>query len=151
MARDPIAGESPEEAAPVRVNRYFSSDHDHFQVLYHEVEAMIYVAKRGQKRVIGLYDDYVLFMHWLRSASPIDAITTAFDLRSPTLNTHLHKTGKAIHKVLVDRHTKSQWESPRRAPVKYPEPGLIIDATVRKRGRPPGSFEEAKRFFSGEH
>jgi hypothetical protein len=144
MTRDPIAGGSPEDAAPVRVGRYLSSGHHHFQVLYHEVEAMIYAAKRGRKRVIGLQDDFVLFMHWLGSASPIDSIANEFDLRSPTLNTHLHNTGKAIHKVLVDRYTKSQWESPRRAPVKYPECGLIIDATVQKRGRPPGSFKEVK-------
>jgi hypothetical protein len=56
-----------------------------------------------------------------------------------------------IHKVLVDRYIKLQWESPLCALVKYPECGLIVDATVQRRGRPAGSFEEVKRFFSGKH
>jgi hypothetical protein len=83
--------------------------------------------------------------------SPINSIASAFDLRSPTFYTHLHKTGKAIHMVLVDQHIDSRWESHLRAPVKYPECELIVDATARKRGRPASSFEEAKRFFSGKH
>jgi hypothetical protein len=123
----------------------------HFQVLYHEVEAVVYVGKRGRKRVIGLRDSFFLFLHRLRLAGPIDSIASAIGLRSPTLYTHLHKAGKAIHKIPVDRSIKSQWESPLRAPVKYPECGLIVDAMVSKRRRPAGSFEEAKRFFSGKH
>jgi hypothetical protein len=29
--------------------------------------------------------------------------------------------------------------------------GLIVDATVQKRGRPAGEFAEVKLFFSGKH
>jgi hypothetical protein len=87
----------------------------------------------------------------MRWASPIDSIASAFSLRSPTVYTHFHKTRKAIHKVFVERYIKSQWESPLRAPVKYSEYGLIANATVQKRGGPASSFEETKRFFSGEH
>jgi hypothetical protein len=79
----------------------------HFQVLYHEIEVVLYVAKRSRKRAIRLLDGFCIFLHWLRSASPIDSIVSAFGLRSPTLYIHLHKTGKAIHKVRVDRYIKS--------------------------------------------
>jgi hypothetical protein len=103
-----------------------------FQVLYHEVEAVVCIAKGGRKRVIGLQEGFFLFLHWPRSASPIDSIASAFGLRPPTLYTHLHRTGKAIYKVLVNRSIKSQWESPLRAPVKYPECGLVVDAMVQK-------------------
>jgi hypothetical protein len=121
------------------------------QFLYHEAETILYIAKRGRKRVIGLQDDFFIFLHWLRSTSPTDSIAGVFGLGSPTLNTHFHKTGKAIQKILVERYIKSQRESPLHAPVKYPECGFIVDATVQKRGRPTGSFEGAKRFFCRKH
>jgi hypothetical protein len=107
--------------------------------------------KRGRKRVIGLQEGFFLFLHWLRSTSPIDSIASAFGPRSPTLYTHLDKTGKAIHKVFINRYIKSHWESSLRAPVKYPECRLIVVATVQKRQRPAGFVKEAKRFFSGKH
>jgi hypothetical protein len=110
----------------------------------------LYVAKLGRKPVIRLQDSFVLFLHWLRSVSLIGSIASAFHLRLPTLYTHLDKTGKAIHKVFVDRYIKSQLESPLRAPVKYPECGIIVDAMMQKRGWPAGAFEEAKWFFSGK-
>jgi hypothetical protein len=103
----------------------------HFQVLYHEVEAVLYIAKRCRKRVIGLQDGFFLFLHWMPSSSPIDLIASAFGLKSPTLHTHLHKTGKAIDEVLVDRYIKSQWESSLRAPVKHRvSPMSISEPTV---------------------
>jgi hypothetical protein len=85
----------------------------HFQVLYYEFETVLYVAKRGRKHVIGLQDGLFLLLDWLHSAGSIDLIA-----RSPTLYNYLDKTGKAIHKVVVDRYIKPQWESPLRTALK---------------------------------
>jgi hypothetical protein len=125
---------------------------ERFQRLFGLVESALTVPKCGRKHVIGPMDGFFLFLHWLRSANPIDEIAVQFQLRSPTLYKHLHKVGQLIHQLLVDEFIKSQWDSPiQGSRTDFPACGLVVDATVQKRGRSCASFTEARRFFSGKH
>jgi hypothetical protein len=93
-----------------------------------------------------------LFLHWLRSANPIDQIAAHFDLKFPTLYKHLHKLALAVHNRLVTKYMTDLREQPLRVTGDdYRSYGLVVDATVQKRGWPAASFEEARRYFSEKH
>jgi hypothetical protein len=83
---------------------------ERFRRLFGLVESALTVPKRGRKHVIGPMDGFFLFLHWLRSANPIDEIAVQFQLRSPTLYKYLHKVGQLIHQPFVDEFIKSQWD-----------------------------------------
>jgi hypothetical protein len=121
---------------------------DYFDVL----KAQITVPTRGRRPVIGAKDRFFLFIHWLRSANPINQIVAHFDLRSPTLYKHLHKLALAVQNRLVTEYITDLREQPLRVTgPDYRSYGLVVRATVQKRGRPAASFEEAWRYFSGKH
>jgi hypothetical protein len=102
--------------------------------------------------LIGAKDSFFLFLHWLRSANPIDQTAAHFDLRSPKLYKHLHKLALAVHDPLVTKYITGLREQPLRVTGSdYRSYGLVVDATVQKPGRPAASFEEARRYFSGKH
>jgi hypothetical protein len=123
---------------------------ERFRRLFGLVESALTVPKHGRKHVIGPMDIFFLFLHWLRSANPIDEIAVQFQVTNPIK--HLHKVGQLIHQPLVDEFIKSQWNSPiQRSGTNFPACGLVVDATMQKRGQPCASFTEARRFFSGKH
>jgi hypothetical protein len=125
---------------------------ERFRRLFGLVESALTVPKRGRKYAIGPMDGFFLFLHWLRSANPIDEIAVQFQLRSPTLYKHLHKVRQLIHQPLVDEFIKSQWDSPIQGlSTNFPACGFVVDATVQIRGRSCASFTEARQFFSGKH
>jgi hypothetical protein len=127
-------------------------DIGYFWRLFDVIGAQITVPTRGRKPVIGAKDNSFLFLHWPRSANPIDQITTHFDLRSPTLYKHLHKLTLAVHGPLITKYITDLREQPLRVTGSdYRSYGLVVDATVQKRGRSVASFEEARRYFSGKH
>jgi hypothetical protein len=79
-------------------------------------------------------------------------MATHFDLRSPMLYKHLHKLSFAVHNPLVTKYMTDLREQPLRVTASdYRSYGLVVHATVQKRGRPAASFEEAQRYFSGKH
>jgi hypothetical protein len=57
----------------------------------------------------------------------------------------------AIHGPLVERFIESQWQNKLTSGTIFPNCGLVVDATVQKRGRPAGLFADAKKYFSGKH
>jgi hypothetical protein len=123
-----------------------------FRRLFDVIEAQITVPTRGRRPVIGAKDSLFLFVHWIRSVNPIDQIAAHFDLRSPTLYKHLHKLALAVHDPLVTKYTTDLWEQPLRVTGSdYRSYGLVVDATVQKRGWPAASFEEVRRYFSGKY
>jgi hypothetical protein len=58
---------------------------ERFRRLFCLVESALTFPKRGRKHVIGPMDGFFLFLHWLRSANPIDEIAVQFQLRSLAL------------------------------------------------------------------
>jgi hypothetical protein len=87
--------------------------------------------------VIGAKDSFFLFLHWLRSANPIDQITADFDLRSPTLYKDLHKLALAVHNRLVIKYITDLREQPLHVTGShYRSYGLVVDTAVQKRGQP---------------
>lgn len=122
-----------------------------FTTLFEMTEHVIYVPKRGRKRIVGPKDALFLFFHWLRSASPISQIAIAFELKQATLYNHLQKVANSIRHVLVERLINAQWERQLTSGEKFSQCGLVVDATVQKRGRPVGDFAAAKAYFSGKH
>jgi hypothetical protein len=127
-------------------------DIDHFWRLFDVTKAQITVPTRGRRPVLGAKDSFLLFLRWLRSANPIDQIAAHFDLRSPTLYKHLQKLALAVHNPLVTKYITDLREQPLRVTGSdYKSYGLVVDATVQKRGRTAASFEEARRYFSGKH
>lgn len=123
-----------------------------FQELCQLVEPLLDVPKRGRKQVIGPIDGFFLLLIWLRSAEPIDKIAIAFNIKTPTLYKKLHGVARDVHAVLVSEYIDGEWAQEHlRSGEQFPECGLVVDATVQKRGRPVGSFEEAKKYFSGKH
>jgi hypothetical protein len=125
---------------------------ERFRRLFGLVKSVLTVPKSSRKHVTGSMDGFFLFLHWLRSSNPIDEIAVQFQLRPPTLYKHLRKVGQLIHQRLVDEFIKGQWDSPiQGSSISFPVCGLVVDATVQKRGRPCTSFPEARRFFSGKH
>jgi hypothetical protein len=128
------------------------SDIGHFRRLFDDIKAQITVPTPGRRPVLAAKDSFFLFLHWLRSANPVDQIAAHFDLRSPTLYQHLHKLALAVHSPLVTKYITDLQERPLRVTASdYRSYGLVVGATVQKRGRPAASFEEAPRYFSGKH
>jgi hypothetical protein len=58
---------------------------------------------------------------------------------------------QAVHMPLVERFITSAATAYFEARVKFPECGMVVDATVQDRGRPVGRWDEAKKYFSGKH
>jgi hypothetical protein len=127
-------------------------DTGHFRQLFDVIDPRITVPTRGRRPVIGAKNSFFLFLHWLRSANPIDQIAAHFDLRSPTLYKHHHKLALAVHNPLVTKYMIDLREQLLRVSGSdYRSYGLAVDATVQNRGRPAASFEEAWGYFSGKH
>jgi hypothetical protein len=122
-----------------------------FGKLYDLVETELDVLKRGRARIIGPLDSLLLFLHWLRTANAADRIASAFSLKGTTLASQLHKVAQAIHRPLVEEYITAIAAEPLRESASFPRCGLIVDATVQKRGRPVGEFADAKKYFSGKH
>jgi hypothetical protein len=122
-----------------------------FTRLYVILEDVLTTPKPGRKFAIGPIDSLLLFLHWLRNAAPIDSIAVAFGLRTATLYKTMRKTAEKIRRPLVLAFITEIAARPLAVGGKFPDCGLIVDATVQKRGKPIGEFEEAKAFFSGKH
>jgi hypothetical protein len=114
-------------------------------------ERLLTKPKRGRKVAIGPIDGFLLFLHWLRTAVPIDLIAGAFHVRPTTLYKTLKKIAMEIHGQLAERFIATPSRDRWTAGEKFSDCGLIVNATVQKRGRPSGEFAEAKLFFSGKH
>jgi hypothetical protein len=93
----------------------------------------------------------VPFLHWLRSGNPIDAIAAAFKLPDRTLYTRKLEVVDRVHDSLVTRFLTAQACALLPLCEEYPACGFTVDATIHNRGRPVGTFEEGKRYFSGKH
>jgi hypothetical protein len=112
-------------------------DVGHFRRLFDVIEAQITVPTRSRRPVIGAKDNFFLFLHWLRSANPIDQIATHFDLRSPTLYKHLHKLVHAVHDPLVTKYITDLREQPLRVTGSdYRSYGLVDARSRSGDGRP---------------
>jgi hypothetical protein len=122
-----------------------------FQELYRGVAHLLEIPNRGRKKVIGPIDGFFLFLHWLRSANPIDKIAIAFNVGTATLYKHIHKVAITVRQPFVEMFIISRWAGRLASGQLCPECGLVVDATVQKRGRPVGAFQEAKKYFSGKH
>jgi hypothetical protein len=57
----------------------------------------------------------------------------------------------AVHGRLVERFVVSAANTPFAAREKFPECGMVVDATVQDRGSPVGRYDEAQRYHSGKH
>jgi hypothetical protein len=113
-------------------------DIGHFPRLFDVVEAEITVPTPGRRPMLGKKDSIFLLLHWIRLANPIDQIAAHFDLRPPTLYKHLHKLALAVHGPLVTKYITDLREQPLRVSASdYRSYGLVIDATVQKRGHRP--------------
>jgi hypothetical protein len=55
-----------------------------------------------------------------------------------------------FHEPLVERFIVSAANTPFAARERFPECGMVVDATVRDRGRPVGRYDEAQRYYSGK-
>jgi hypothetical protein len=96
---------------PVYTNAIFEdlrSDYDTFYTMcgfsernfltrYELLERMLTKPKRGRKVTIGPIDGFLLFLHWLRTAAPIDSIAGVFYLSPATLYNTLKKIAMEIH------------------------------------------------------
>jgi hypothetical protein len=92
----------------------------------------------------------VLFLHWLRSGNPIDAIAAPFKLSNSTLHTRKLEVVHRVHDPLVTRFVTAQARAPLSLREEHPACGFIVGATIQNRGRTVGTFEETKRDFSGK-
>jgi hypothetical protein len=63
----------------------------------------------------------------------------------------LKKIAMEIHGQLAERFITTPSRDCWTARETFSDYGLIVDATVHKRGRPAGEFAEVKLFFSGKH
>jgi hypothetical protein len=102
---------------PVYTNPIFEdvrSDHDtfyticgfsqrNFPTLYQLLERLMTKPKQAGKVAIVPIDVFLLFLHWLRTAAPIDSIAGAFHLCPATLHKTLKKSGMEIHGQLAER------------------------------------------------
>jgi hypothetical protein len=122
-----------------------------FLTLYGLMERLLTKPKRGRKVAVGPIDGFLLLFHWLRTATPIDSIAGAFHLRLATLDKTLKKMAMEIHGQLAGRFIATPSRDRWTAGEKFSDCGLIVDATVQKRGRPAGEFAEARLFFSGKY
>jgi hypothetical protein len=124
----------------------------HFRRLIDVIEAQLTIPTRDRRPVTGVKDSFFLFLHWRRSANPIDQIAAHFDLTSPTLYKHLQKLALAVHAPLVTKYIIDLREQPLRVTGSdYRSYGLAVNATFPKLGQPAASFEEVRRYFSGKH
>jgi hypothetical protein len=122
-----------------------------FAALYEPLESILTMAHRGRPTVINARDSFFLFLHWLRSGRPFAQIASAFNLSSSTLHKRLIEVAHAVHKPLVDRFIVSLASTSFAAREKFPECGMVVDATVQDRGKPVGRYDEAQADFSGKH
>jgi hypothetical protein len=60
-------------------------DIGHFRRLFDVTEAQITIPTRSRRHLLDAKDSFFLFLHWLRSANPIDQIPAHVDLRPATL------------------------------------------------------------------
>jgi hypothetical protein len=74
-----------------------------FLTLYELLERLLTKTKRGRKVAIGPIDGFPLFLHWLRTAAPIDSIAGAFHLGPATLYKTLKKIAMEIHSQFAER------------------------------------------------
>jgi hypothetical protein len=77
------------------------SEHN-FLTLYELLERLLTKPKRGRKVAIGPIDGFLLFLHWLRTAAPIDSIAGVFNLRPAMLYKTLKKIAMEIHGKLAE-------------------------------------------------
>jgi hypothetical protein len=119
--------------------------------LYEPLAECIGRQRGGRIRSIGPIDSFLLFLHWLRSDNPMDAIAAAFKLSKNTLHARMLEVLDRVHDPLVTRFVTAQACAPLPVRGEHPACGFIVDATIQNRGRPVGTFEEAKRYLSGKH
>jgi hypothetical protein len=122
-----------------------------FANLYGPLEDLLSVVHRGRRRVIGPIDSFLLFLHWLRTGNSFAIIASVFHLKPETLRNRVIQVADIIHEPLVARFITSAGSAVFAPSEVLPECGLVVDATVQKRGRPVGAFAESKRYYSGNH
>jgi hypothetical protein len=122
-----------------------------FAVLFEPLEPILTVPHRGRPTVIGARDAFFLFLHWLRSGRSYAQIAAGLHLSQSTLSKRVVEVAHAVHGPLVERFIVSVANTPFAARERFPECGMVVDATVQDRGRPVGRYDEAQRYFSGKH
>jgi hypothetical protein len=82
--------------------------------------------KRGRKVAIGPIDGFLLFLHWLRTAAPIDSIAGAFHFRRFTLYKTLKTIAMEIHGQLAERFIATPSRDRWTAGEKFSDYGLML-------------------------
>jgi hypothetical protein len=81
----------------------------------------------------------------------MDQVAAGFSLTRNPLSSRVQDLLVLTHDDLVTRHISAHANAEFPTREAYPRCGLIVDATAQDGGRPAGPFEDARKYFSGEH
>lgn len=124
-----------------------------FEILFGLVEEAISQTQRGRKPRFTPLDQFLLFLHYLRTYPRMEAMKAVFNLEPSTFKSLISKNLSLIAPILEGEFIRKRiFESlDIDSPEDFPECKFIVDATVQKINKPYTEFDEASKFFSGKH
>lgn len=133
------------------LHTYIGFPENKFAMLYSLVENELQKKGRGRNRKISPQDSFCLFLHYLRCYPPIEQMGIAFGIKPATLQFLLHDVLRIVEPIFRNHFINNlkngvlpQYEA-------FPNAPLIVDATVHQIGRPSGTFQNSKEFYSPKH
>ena len=124
-----------------------------FTALYSLIEEQLTKPHRGRKPKFTPLDQFVIFMHYLRSYPRLESLKPIFHAEPCTMQNIITKILHSIKPTMEKEFIKNKiMDSLNIIPYpEFPDCYFIVDATVQEINRPYYDFEEAAPFFSGKH
>lgn len=124
-----------------------------FKILYGYVESELNKPRRGRKTNFTPVDQFILFLHYLRSYPKLESLKAIFHIEPSTLENMIQRNLKIVRPILQDEFIEKQKMKSLLidSPQDFPDAKFIVDATVQKINKPSIDWNECCSFFSGKH
>lgn len=124
-----------------------------FEAIYNLVEENLSKPHRGRKPKFTPLDQFIIFIHYLRSYPRLESLKPIFHAEPCTLQSIITKNLHSVRPILEEEFIKKKLYSSLIIPTSsdFPDCYFIVDATVQEINRPYYEFEEAAKYFSGKH
>ena len=127
-------------------------DSKDLHVLYSYIEKAVNTSKRGRKTKFTPLDQFILFLHFLKSYPRLESMKPILHIEASTYQRIILKFLNEASPVLEDRLiTKIAKECQIITKEDFPNAGYVVDATVQKINEPDLSWEISRQYFSGKH
>ena len=121
---------------------------DEFTQLYSMVEEVLAKPTRGRRNKFTIIDQFLLFLHYLRSYPRIEYMKTVLDIEPSTFQNIFDKILEEVSPLLIDELiTKSSQEINIVSDDRLPDSVYVVDATVQQINQPSLDFKVAALYY----